>query len=355
MLPATALNRTDTSTFVVRHRLIDGERETIVRPVAARLRQHTAACHGIIFNHFPFRRRTATGALGREAHWQRADLSFSERDADRPPADRAGVAEAAIAAMMAIPAAVCLIIGRIPVRSAFGDIHLVERRAQPLRQFGRVIIRPEMHEERPRLVVEHVIVDSRYLDAVFPQRLQHRVHFRAQQNEIAGDGRLAAARRLKVDGNAGAHGRRNSHAGVADDIRPRDGELIDATGGRALLAQDLFQLRRIDVRRRSSGSSGGCRAERRLAGAESLMEGCRQLNRIALTGDVHVEGRGLRTQQMIVQSGDVMPFANNFAMTGLISFSAMTRSPMTMLVSPMDLKASQPPSASAGLISTPST
>jgi hypothetical protein len=43
-----------------------------------------------------------------------------------------------------------------------------------------------------------------------------------------------------------------------------------------------------------------------------------------------------------------------FAMTGSISVSSRTMSPMTMASLPMGLKATQPPSARVGLIVTPS-
>jgi hypothetical protein len=37
------------------------------------------------------------------------------------------------------------------------------------------IIRPEMHEEQPRLLFKHVTMQSRDLDSVCPQGFDHRV------------------------------------------------------------------------------------------------------------------------------------------------------------------------------------
>src|SRR5689334_20907499 len=73
------------------------------------------------------------------------------------------------------------ILAQIPVAAhlatylAPGQVDLVERMAQP-GEFLRVIMGPEMHEEQPRLVVEHVVVQRRDLDAVLAQGPQHRVH-----------------------------------------------------------------------------------------------------------------------------------------------------------------------------------
>src|SRR5207244_10755367 len=46
-----------------------------------------------------------------------------------------------------------------------------------LRQLARIVIRPEMHEEKARLVVEHVVMQGGHLDAVVAQCLHDRRHF----------------------------------------------------------------------------------------------------------------------------------------------------------------------------------
>ena len=50
-------------------------------------------------------------------------------------------------------------------RSALRDIDLCERRLQPVGEHSGIVIGPEVHEIEVRLVVEHVIVNGRNLDA----------------------------------------------------------------------------------------------------------------------------------------------------------------------------------------------
>ena len=51
----------------------------------------------------------------------------------------------------------------------FGNRDLVESGTQTLGQFARLIIGPEVHEEQPRLFVQHVTVNGGHLDSVFMQ------------------------------------------------------------------------------------------------------------------------------------------------------------------------------------------
>jgi len=51
-----------------------------------------------------------------------------------------------------------------------------------------------VHEEDPRLVLKHVVVDGGHLDAALAKGSQHRVDFVRSQHEVAGDGRLAGTR-----------------------------------------------------------------------------------------------------------------------------------------------------------------
>src|SRR6266545_4813283 len=76
---------------------------------------------------------------------------------------------------------------------------LVECGAQSAGELQGVVVRPEVQEEEPRLLGQHVAMDRRYLDAVRPQSLDHRVHLLADEDEVAGDGGLTAAGRLEVD------------------------------------------------------------------------------------------------------------------------------------------------------------
>src|SRR3954447_3446809 len=44
-------------------------------------------------------------------------------------------------------------------RSAFRAGRLIERRTQPLGELDRVVVRPEVHEDQPRLFGQHVAVN----------------------------------------------------------------------------------------------------------------------------------------------------------------------------------------------------
>ena len=55
--------------------------------------------------------------------------------------------------------------------SALGARGLVERGAQSLGELQCIVIGPEMQEEQPRLLIQHVAVDRRDIDAIRPQRL----------------------------------------------------------------------------------------------------------------------------------------------------------------------------------------
>ena len=58
---------------------------------------------------------------------------------------------------------------------ALRDRGLVERRAHAFGELDRVVIGPEMDEEHPGLLVQHVTMDRRDLDAVRPQRPDQRI------------------------------------------------------------------------------------------------------------------------------------------------------------------------------------
>src|SRR6478752_10513765 len=56
------------------------------------------------------------------------------------------------------------------------DGDFLKSRRYPFRQLYPIIICPEVHEKEARLLVEHVAVDGRYLDPVFAQGPDQRVH-----------------------------------------------------------------------------------------------------------------------------------------------------------------------------------
>jgi hypothetical protein len=55
-----------------------------------------------------------------------------------------------------------------------------------------------VHEEQARLVVEHVVVDRRDLDAVRLQGLDDRVHLVDREHEVTGGCRLAGSGRNRL-------------------------------------------------------------------------------------------------------------------------------------------------------------
>lgn len=69
---------------------------------------------------------------------------------------------------------------------------LIERCAEALRERDRVAIRPEMHEEKARLLVEHVAVQRCDFDAVFTKRTNHGIDLGATKHKITGDRCLTA-------------------------------------------------------------------------------------------------------------------------------------------------------------------
>src|SRR6266516_64287 len=80
----------------------------------------------------------------------------------------------------------------------FSGICFVQRRANAACQFQRIIVGPEVHEEQPRRLRQHVTVQGGNRDAVFVERLYDGVHFTRSKHEVAGDSCAALAGRLKV-------------------------------------------------------------------------------------------------------------------------------------------------------------
>src|SRR5438046_10363990 len=99
-----------------------------------------------------------------------------------------------------------------------------------------------MKEEQPRLLVQHMTMNGRHLDAVGPQRIDNGVHLTAGKNKIPGDSRLATAGRLEVDRCRDTHWSDggNLHSGLHDRIAPRHSELVDTATGFAFAADQLI-------------------------------------------------------------------------------------------------------------------
>ena len=116
---------------------------------------------------------------------------------------------------------------------------------------------------------------------------------------------------------------------------------------------DLVKLPDIELHRRRS--SGRRRLQRSFAFGQRSAKGGRQLDWITVSANVHIEGRRLGSKQVVVYRGYFDAAFDQFVITGLISVSSNTRSPITMASLPMGLKATHPPSANPGLTVTPSS
>src|SRR4051794_20803356 len=83
--------------------------------------------------------------------------------------------------------------------STLADGCLIQRGAQSACEFDSVVVGPEMHEDQPWLLVQHVAVDGRNLYPGRRKLLDDGVHLGADQHEVSGDRRLTAAGRLEAD------------------------------------------------------------------------------------------------------------------------------------------------------------
>src|SRR6266550_2852063 len=193
----------------------------------------------------------------------------------------------------------------LPSASVGGARRLIDCRAQSLGQFDGIVVGPEMHEEQPRLLIEHVTVYRSHLDAVGPKRVDHGIDFSADEHEIASDSGLAAARRLEVDGggNARRTGRRNLHSTLGDCIPPWHAKRIDAGIIRPFCADDLVELVRVEINRRRC--AGGWSSERSLARPQGRLQRGGHLLRIAVPADMQVKGHRLGAQQVVVNCRDL--------------------------------------------------
>src|SRR5882672_10591519 len=114
-----------------------------------------------------------------------------------------------------------------PGCSVLRDGGLVERGPDAARQFQGVVVGPEMDEEHARLLVEHVTMDRRHLDIGSAQDSDERIDLIAGNQKIAGDGGLAAARRLKVDRVGAAKRSAHWHPAFGGGIASGNPELVD--------------------------------------------------------------------------------------------------------------------------------
>src|SRR6185312_7350570 len=183
-------------------------------------------------------------------------------------------------------------------------IHQVQRGTHTLRELLSIIVGPEVHEEEVRIVLDHVTVERGHFDTMLTQGPQNRIDLTADHYEIAGDGCLATAGRLEIDGCSSSHGRRHGHTALGDCLDARHADLINTSVDSSLKTERLFQRGRIQVNRsrlagwRARWSHWGFALRKR--GMEDLGE----LHGITMPTHVHVEDRHGGTKQMVVDRGD---------------------------------------------------
>jgi hypothetical protein len=165
---------------------------------------------------------------------------------------------------------------------------------------------PEVHEEKSRLLIQHVAMQRGHLDAVRAQRQNDRVDLVARQHEVARDGRLPAPGRLEVDTDRNAHWSDGGqwHAVLRDRITSLHVELVDASVGLSLAADNLVELRGVEVHGRRRARRR-CDGQWSLAFGECIVDRSGELDRVPVPGNMHVERRRTRAQQMIVDGRDL--------------------------------------------------
>lgn len=182
-------------------------------------------------------------------------------------------------------------------------VHLVQRGAEPACELHRVVVRPEMHEEEPRSLGQHVAVQRRDLNAILPEHLDHGVHLARDEHEISGNGRPAAPGGLEVDPGCDAHRRRDLHAIHRDRLRTGHAHLVHTAAHRAGVTQGPRDAGRVQVDCR--GPARCRRGHRRLARREPRANGRAERRRIAAGAHVHVHEARRLAQHVVVQRGDV--------------------------------------------------
>src|SRR5262249_20636870 len=81
----------------------------------------------------------------------------------------------------------------------------VDCRLQATRQLHGVVVGPEMHVEQARIVSEGVVVNRRDLNVMLSEGLRDLIDLASDEDEVAGDRRLALAGRLKIERRVYAH------------------------------------------------------------------------------------------------------------------------------------------------------
>src|SRR5437879_1893342 len=162
-----------------------------------------------------------------------------------------------------------------------------------------------MKEEQPWLFVEHVAMNRCDIDPVGSQRPDHWIDLVPCQHEVASNCRFTATGRLEIDGLRHPHRPDGAdfHSAFADWIAARHGELINAAIVLSPRAEDLVELRGIEIDRGWRVCLRG--GERSLAPGERILNHPCHFDRIAMAADMHVKRSGAGAQQMIVYRSDL--------------------------------------------------
>ena len=167
-----------------------------------------------------------------------------------------------------------LILGRRLCRSDF-----IKRRTKPFGKRLWLVFFPEVHEEKPRLLGEHVIMQSRDTETERLERTQHRVDLGGKHHEISIRDGAPALDRLKAQGNRRPHGRWYSKPINVNSFLPRYRNLEYALANCAFMAEDTFQG--LDIERKISrlGCSISPGRERLAGTGQRITEALRKFDR----------------------------------------------------------------------------
>src|SRR5216684_8467170 len=104
-----------------------------------------------------------------------------------------------------------------------------------------------MHKEKTRLFLQHMTMDGSHLNAVLPQRVDHRIHFASDENEISSDCCFAYACRLEIQRRCQSHGTGYGHASFRHLLGPGHANLVDASIRLPLVSENLVDGRSVEI------------------------------------------------------------------------------------------------------------
>src|SRR3954464_2631566 len=147
-----------------------------------------------------------------------------------------------------------------------------------MRQLHRIVVRPEMHEIKPRFLIEHVAVQRRNLNSVLTQGFDYGIDFAAKQHEIASDRGLSSSCRLEVERRSHPHRSGYFHSVFVNAFSSRNTELVNAAVIFALPPQSSVDLVGVQFYFRCCG----CSARRGgTSNSERIMKAVCELGRVS--------------------------------------------------------------------------